>query len=172
MVSIIATLILGIAFAPTLVTAAWHLTHKKQIHAGGRTFLVPARWYPSIDYRTVTLAKFYPILRPEKPVSAVITLSPFLALPQTDAKRQSGCQSFASFFLAHMTNDAGATRGPIRAGTENLEACCMETAFKNKHNGISADCLAIGGSWTATFQGPPEELATFYKVITQLPSTK
>jgi hypothetical protein len=171
-ISLAAIVILGILFAPALVTAAWHICHRNQIECAGRTFLVPLRWYPAIDNRTATISKLSLIIRPGSPVSALITLSPVAISPKTDSERESAYQSFTSMYWTQMASNVGSTRGPIRAGTGDREARCMETSFNNTEKGMSVACLALGATWIASFDGPPKEVSTFYRVITEAPSTE
>lgn len=169
-VPLTAILILGILFAPMLVTATWHLRHGSAFECAGRTFLVPLRWYPAIDNRTATISKLAFLIRPARPVSALITLSPVAVPPKTDSERESAYQAFASLYLTQMVGKAGSTRGPLRVGIGDREASCMETSPKDAGGGMSVVCLALGATWIATFDGPPNEVSTFYKIINEPPA--
>ncbi len=151
---LVATLVLGILFSPTLLTVGWHLGHQNPIEFKGANFLIPIDWYPSISNGAITISKLAPFVRPGKPVSAIITLSPSAIQPKTDAERESAYQTFVSLYWTHMSGNANWIRGPILAGDGRREARCMETNFENADRGISVACLALGGTWIASFDGP------------------
>jgi hypothetical protein len=171
-ITVAVAVFLGILFAPTLVTVAWHLCRRNPIECAGQGFLVPLRWYPSIDNRTLTISMLSLIIRPNRPVSALITLSPAAIPPKTDLERESAYRSFVAMYWTQMANPTGRIRGPIRLGTKDRQAYCLETTFENAERGMSVACLALGATWIASYDGPPKKVDTFYKIITLAPPIK
>lgn len=156
--------IFAISFGPILITAWWHLLHGDHIQCAGRSFHVPFRWHAKVEGNKAYISKFRLTVFAGSPTSALISLWPVADPPTNEAEKNSTYQSFTSVYWTYLSDGAGDTRGPIRRGTGENEAVCMQTSVI-KGRWASVSCLVHGGTWYGTFYGQPEEIQSFYKII-------
>jgi hypothetical protein len=151
------------ALCPLILTAWWHLVHGNSIKWAGRAFHVPLRWYAKTYEGQVYISKFSSTVFSKGPSRALILLWPIETPPKTEAERDSLYQTFPSAYW-NVLAGSGETTGPIRIGTGENEAVCMETAIiKDKWTSLA--CVICRGTWNATFHGEPKELDSFYAII-------
>jgi len=158
-------LVLAISFGPAVLTAAWHIRHGRALVFEGRSIDVPLRWFSYIDFRTIHISKLSLTVFAKRPASVLVSLWPVAVSPKSDADRESAFQSFAAVYWTHLAGNDGRTKGPIRRGTGEKQAICMETSYREAARGTAISCLAYGGTWYATFYGDAKESDTFYKII-------
>ena len=100
----------------------------------------------------------------------MVALSPIPNPPMTDSKKEDFYNSFPSVYWASdMVKDRSTIKGPIRLGPCGNDATCMQSTSIDKPNLTELFCLIHRGEWQATFQGRPQELDEFYRIILSSP---
>lgn len=155
---------LAISFAPTLFTTWFHLVHGSHFSYADKSILVPLRWHAKIEGGKAYISKFSCTVFAKSPASGLISFWPVESPPKTEAEKDLLYQSFASVYWTYLASGGGETIGPIRKGSGDNEAVCMETTIR-KDKWMSSTCLIFRGSWNASFLGDPKELGTFYEIV-------
>lgn len=155
---------LAISFAPILLTAWFHLVHGNHFPYAGKSILVPLRWRAKIEGGKTYISRVSCTVFSKSPASGLISLWPVESPPKTAAEVNLAYQSFLSVYWTNLAGGAGETIGPVRKGSGESEALCMETSVV-KDKWVSVSCLVFRGTSYATFYGDPKELGSFYAII-------
>jgi hypothetical protein len=149
----------------------WHLTHGNFIKFANSSIVVPPGWAATTNSRMVTIFKrSATIFNPN--IHAMVTLSPISNPPTTEKAMDDLYESFPSVFWASdMVKERSTVKGPIRLGHGESDATCMQsTPISDKLNLTELFCLTHRGRWKATFEGRPQELDEFYRIILSSPA--
>lgn len=156
---------LAISFAPILVTAWFHLVHGDHIQCAGKSIHAPLRWHAKTEGHNAYISKLSCTAFSKSPASSgFISLWPVESPPKTETDKDLAYPSFTSVYWTYLARGAGETIGPLRKGTGESEAICMETTLI-KDKWMSSSCLVFRGTWHGTFYGDPKELGSFYTII-------
>jgi hypothetical protein len=155
----------GIIFGPLLVTTAWHLRHGNFVKCADKQIMVPLRWYPTGESRSVLLVKLAPTIFTDQMIKAYVALSPLSKPPQTRDEINQLYEILGSLYWTKLAGDKEVVEGPIRIGAGTTEASCMHSFPQNNRNWSHDMCIVFQGAWSADFQGRNEDRETFYKVI-------
>src|SRR5258708_16251996 len=160
LVSLLTTLF-GIGFGPLLVTTAWHWRYGNFVKCADKEILVPLRWYPTVELRSVSLVKLAPTIFTDHIIKAYVGLSPLSQPAETRDEIEELYKGFASTYWTKLTADRDVVEGPIRIGAGTNEAFCMQSFPRNNKNWFHDMCIVFHGTWSADFQGGEEDRKTF-----------
>jgi hypothetical protein len=148
----------------------WHLRHGNFIKYANSSIFVPPGWTATATSHMAVVSKRSITIFSKLDVLAMVALSPIPNPPMTDSKKEDFYNSFPSVYWASdMVKDRSTIKGPIRLGPCGNDATCMQSTSIDKPNLTELFCLIHRGEWQATFQGRPQELDEFYRIILSSP---
>jgi len=154
-------------FGPRVYTFFWHILHGNHISTLERKIYVPLCCIASTDGRTVNVFRLSTTLFSRPSYLAVTNLGPKPLPFKSEAEKESGYETLESAYWTYMTQNSGATSGPLRRGNGPNESFCMQTAFLPAPDKryLRIFCYAFGGKWTAEFEGDAREVRDFYEIL-------
>jgi hypothetical protein len=165
--SILLALLLMI-MTPTLVTVAWHLRHGNAIECRGKAIFVPLRWIAYIgDSNDAVLTKPPLVVWPESRATVTSMISVGRWPPAGGEINELHYKTFENLFWNLHSGFGEAISGPVRMGSGQLEAFCMEGVTPGTSR-ASVSCTILGGKWTADFMGDKRDVEEFYTIIRRL----
>jgi hypothetical protein len=148
----------------------WHLRHGNSIKYVNTSIFVPPGWTTTTTSRMAVLSKRSVTIFSKLDVLAMVAPSPIPNPPTTESTKEDLYKSFPSVYWASdMVKGRSTVKGPIRLGPDENEAICMQSTSVDKPNLTELFCLIHRGRWQATFEGRPQELDEFYRIILSPP---
>jgi hypothetical protein len=149
----------------------WHLRHGNFIKFDNSSIFVPPRWVATTNSRMVVVFKRSATIFSNPDILAMVALSPIPNPPTTESATEDLYKSFPSVYWASdMVKERSTVKGPIRLGHRENDATCMQsTSIGEKPNRTELFCLIHRGRLKATFEGRPQELDEFYRIILSSP---
>jgi hypothetical protein len=165
-------LLLGLTFSPAITTICWHLWHGSKIDYAGVHFAVPYRWSARISSTGIHFEK-RPLNVFVGPVLlAWAALAPVPGPPPTSAELEAFYTSFAAIHWTYLLGEQEIQQGPIRVGTADQEAFCMQSVLKDRKDWFHVTCIISRGTWSVDFQGCAKDKIEFFHKVLGLPDVR
>jgi hypothetical protein len=160
----------ALVFLHPLSAFWWHLRHGNFIKYANSSIFVPPGWAATTTPRMVVVSKRSATIFSKPDILAMVALSPIPNPPTTESSKEDLYKSFPSVYWASdMVKDRSTIKGPIRLGPVENDATCMQSTSIDKPNLTELFCIIYRGGWKATFEGRPQELDEFYRIILSPP---
>jgi hypothetical protein len=161
---------IAVVFLYPLSAFWWHLRHGNFLKYANSSIFVPPGWTATTTSHMAFLYKRSVTIFSKLDILAMVALSPIPNPPTTESTKEDYYKSFPSVYWASdMVKDRSIIKGPIRLGPSENDATCMQSTSVDKPNLTEVFCLIHRGAWKATFEGRPQELDEFYRIILSPP---
>jgi hypothetical protein len=163
---------IAITFSPSISTELWHVRHQGQIHYAGVRFQAPSGWSARVGPSAAHFEKRPKTVFSRSVLMAWASVAPVPNPPRSTREREEFYSNFAALYSTYLAADQEIEEKPIRLGTGEREAFCMQSTLKNRTNWFRTTCLVWRGTWSASFEGPQEQKEQFFREVLGLPDPR
>lgn len=161
-------LFLGLTFSPAIATISWHLWHNGQMDYGGAHLPCPVGG-PPVSAQLPSISKSAPLLSLWVPPYWLGQRWHLFLIPRTNSELEAFYTSFAATYWTQLLREQEIQQGPIRVGTANQEAFCMQSVLKDRRDWFHVSCLVSRGTWSVDFQGCSKDKVEFFLKVLGIP---
>lgn len=173
-VFLITTVIIFVVFtfSPAIATTLWRIRHRGQIKYAGASFETPDGWFARVSPAALHFEKRPLTVFSHSPLVAWATVAPVGNPPHSTSEREEFYSNFAALYSTKLALADEIEEQPIRLGTGDREAFCMQSVLKDRTDWLRTTCLIRGGTWRASFEGGPKEKEQFFAQVLGLPDPR
>ena len=163
-ITILGCLLVAVMFSPILATLGGHIRHNDGMYVAGRRFRVPFGWYAASSYQGILMTSYPVSIFGDFTNPSIISVDLIRTPPTTNSAKEDAYRNLVSA-ITLISNHKLIIQEPVREGSGDSEAFCIETKFSVSVNRGTIDCLIGGARWSARFTGDLKKETEFYAVI-------
>jgi hypothetical protein len=156
-------------FSPAISTELWHVRNHSQIDYAGVRFRTPRGWSARIGPAAAHFEKRPLTVFSHAVLLAWAAVAPTSNPPHSARERDESYSNFAALYSTKLASAEEIEGEPIRVGTGDNEAFCLQSFMKNRTDWFRTTCLVRAGTWRASFEGHQNDKEQFFREVLDLP---